>query len=182
MNQQLIDGVWALANSELRNYIAPGLSSWLVGGPGNNGMVRLFDSEREQREWITPHSHRFNFTCLVLRGTVTNILLRPAFQEPGELYAVGSLRRKPGTFGDYEFAPGLQPQRFVEERHVYRAGDVYAMTSEQIHSIQFGRGAQVLFFEGPEVTDESVVLEPWANEKRVPTFSTQPWMFERIKQ
>jgi hypothetical protein len=177
MDEALRKAVWKMANSNLRNYIAPGLTSYLVGGP-DAGKVRLFHSDRNTREWITPHSHRFDFTCLVLKGRVTNILLRPLWGNEGDLYAAGKLKRA-GKFGEYEFTPGTEVLAYAEERSEYSEGDVYSMTHAQIHSIQFARGTEVLFFEGPEVTDESVVLEPWSNGKRIPTFVTQPWMFER---
>lgn len=169
--------IWGVAHSEIRHYIAPGLSSWLVGG-AESGKIRLFNSERDTREWITPHSHRFDFTCLVLQGGVTNIIFRRQWGAEGDLYTPGTLKRS-GTFGEYEFAPGTEAASWLEYPTNYREGGVYSMTHHEVHSIRFDRGTQVLFIEGPEVTDQSIVLEPWANGKRVPTFVTQPWMFER---
>ncbi len=32
------------------------------------------------------------------------------------------------------------------------------------------------------MTSESIVLEPWVNGKRIPTFETKPWMFERVSE
>ncbi len=62
MSNQLIKAVLGMANNPIRHYIAPGLTSSLVGG-GGHGKVRLFQADRETREWVTPHSHRFDFTC-----------------------------------------------------------------------------------------------------------------------
>jgi len=177
MNEELNNAVWAMAHGTLRNYIAPGLTSYLIGGP-QNGKVRLFHSDRETREWVTPHSHRFDFTCLVLKGSATNIVFQRYWGNAGDLYVPGTLERRE-EFGDYEYVPGDKPYVYVETAHTYGIGETYSMKSNQIHSIRFARGSEVLFFEGPEVAQISVVLEPWSNGKRVPTFVTQPWMFER---
>jgi hypothetical protein len=179
MNEALLKAVEAMANSPIRNYISPGVTSSLIGGR-DYGKVRFFTADRETREWITPHSHRFDFTCLVLRGFVVNILLTRAWgAENADRYCAGTLKRKPDVFGEYEFEPGTSACEYVETAKTYREGDVYSMTHEQIHSIRFSRDACVLFFERPEVADESLVLEPWSNGRRVPTFETRPWMFER---
>lgn len=178
MSHTLITAVLAMANSPIRHYIAPGLTSSLIGGP-QHGKVRLFCSERETREWVTPHSHRFDFTCLVLRGWAENIIFTRQWGADGaDLYSAGTLKRNE-AFGQYEFTPSTEACAYVESSKTYNEGDVYAMTHEQIHSIRFSRDAMVLFFEGPEVTESSLVLEPWSSGKRVPTFETRPWMFER---
>ena len=172
--------VLGMTHSRIRNYIAPGLTSWLVGGEGC-GKVRLFTSDRDTREWITPHSHRFDFTCLVLAGEVTNILFQwePAFSN-GNRYAVGTLRA--GGLGTYEFEPGTGAEPYSELSTVYRTGDTYSMKHDEIHTIRFSRGCAVLFFEGPEVAETSKVLEPWSDGRRVPTFVTMPWMFDRASE
>lgn len=164
-----------MTHSEIQHYVTPGLSSKLVGG-GEHGKIRFFVSDRDTREWITPHSHRFDFTCLVLRGRVENILFQ---RGGGNAYCVGTIRPKDGGLGGYEIARGESPDYFVEVPSVYEAGQTYSMSSKQIHSIRFSRDAEVLFFEGPQVQDISVVLEPWSNGAVVPTFSTAPWMFQR---
>lgn len=180
MNDALIEAVAEMQNSPVRNYIAPGLTSWLIGGNGH-GKVRMFTSDRDTREWITPHSHRFNFTCLVLRGSVNNILFERSWHATeGDLYAVGILKACGGGLGGYEYLPEAEGiKRWREIEHTYGAGDTYSMTASQIHTIRFSRDAAVLFFEGPELTDQSFVLEPYSDGRRVPTFATQPWMFER---
>lgn len=183
MTDALINAIAEMRNSPIRNYIAPGLTSWLVGGNGC-GKVRMFTTDRDTREWITPHSHRFNFTCLVLRGSVTNILFERSWNsDEGNLYAVGILKARGGGLGGYEYLPeaeGVKRWKEIERR--YGTGDTYSMTASQIHTIRFDRDAAVLFFEGPELTDHSVVLEPYSDNRRVPTFVTQPWMFERCAQ
>jgi|SRR6185312_1524783 len=168
-----------MRHGRIRNYIAPGLTSWLIGGSGH-GMVRLFSSDRDTHELIVPHSHRFDFTCVVLRGKVTQVLyLETGRADQGNAYAVGKLKTQPGGFGRYDFEPGKKPEYFSETEYEYLAGDTYRMRRHEIHSIRFSRGAEVLFLEGPEMASESKVLEPWSDGRRVPTFVTHPWMFDR---
>jgi hypothetical protein len=169
-----------MLHSPLQNYIAPGLTSFLCGGEAH-GKIRVLHSDRDQREFITPHSHRFDFACIVISGVATNVIYERA--QPSQetnAFAVGTLKRKQ-EFGDYEFCAGEGPSHFREIRSTYEAGSFYAMTADQIHSIYFTRGATILFLEGPEVSPESVVLEPWSNGRRVPTFETREWMFQRAK-
>lgn len=184
----LISQLTDMTHSEIRNYVSPGLTSWLVSGKTgkyfDKGKVRLFIASLDTREWITPHSHRFDFACLVLRGKVTNIVYtpdpQPMFNGRSTDYAVGKLRTLGGGLGAYKFVPGEEPTYYQERREEYVEGDCYSMLYQEIHSIQFSRDAMVLFFEGPEQTSETTVLEPWAYGKRVPTFDAKPWMFERV--
>lgn len=169
--------VLRMKHSRIRNYIAPGLTSWLIGGEGN-GKVRLFTADRDTREWITPHSHRFDFTCLVLSGEVENVIFGRTFRhDMGNMYTVGTLRAS--EVGKYEFEPGVKCEPFDERISVYRTGDTYSMHHNEIHSIRFGKGSAVLFFEGPEIKQETQVLEPYSDGRRIPTFTTAPWMFDR---
>lgn len=177
--EALHNAVNAMKHSHIRNYIAPGLTSWLIGGEGH-GKVRLFTADRDTREWITPHSHRFNFTCLVLWGSVTNILFtRTGRRDQGNAFAAGKLKAPTGGIGAYEFCPGEAPEYFDERSYEYTAGETYGMRFNEVHTIRFSKSAAVLFLEGPECTTESEVLEPWSDGRRVPTFVTQPWMFQR---
>lgn len=180
MNLDVIrNAITSMKHSGIRNYVTPGLTSWLVGGEGH-GKIRLFTADRDTREWVTPHSHRFDFTCMVLAGSVTNILFsRTGRRDQGNAYAVGILRAPTGGIGAYEFRSGEEVGHFDENSYVYSTGETYGMRHHEIHSIRFSRGAVVLFLEGAEVTTESVVLEPWSDGRRVPTFATQPWMFDR---
>ena len=156
------------------NYVLPGLASELVGGSGN-GCVRLLSADRHTRDWVTPHSHRFDFACLVLAGEVENILFGLGIE--GDFYLESKVRPLDGGMGRYEMERGERPLRYVEHPKRYAAGTSYSMTSKDIHSIRFSRGARVLFFEGPTVSDTSTILEPWCNGNVVPTFETRPWMF-----
>lgn len=177
--KRIRDQVMAMANNPIRNYVTPGLTSSLVGGAFCTGKVRLFTSDRNTRDWVAPHSHRFDFTCLVLSGSVENIVFESAYNS-GDSFCPGTLTAKSGGMGGYEFESSYRRATYIESAATYTVGDSYGMIAKQIHSIRFSRGAEVLFFEGPEVTDKSTVLEPWSNGGRVATFQTAPWMFERL--
>lgn len=170
--------VHSLAHSPVRNYATPGLTSKLLGE--GKGKVRLFVSDRDTREWITPHSHRFDFACLVLAGKVEQILFTRCAPDGGNAYAIGTLKPVTGGLGKYEVVRDEAWGYFTETSRVYKAGDGYSMTSDEIHSIRFSRGAKVLFIEGPEVAAESVILEPCTTTgKLIQTFETKDWMFEK---
>lgn len=173
------DVLEAMIHSPLQHYIAPGLTSYLVGGL-EHGKVRMFHSDREQREFITPHSHRFNFACIVLSGYARNVIFEEVGRSAEETntYACGTMQPA-GEFGEYAFTPGDTPRHFREIAKTYKAGEFYSMQRGEIHSITFGKETAVLFLEGPEVIHESVVLEPWSSGGRVPTFATREWMFKK---
>lgn len=171
----LLQVIKKMKHNEIHNYVLPGLTSSLVGGFGS-GRVRLLSSERDTKEWVIPHSHRFDFGCLVLHGEVENILFTPG---AGNAYAKTTIRyRQNDPFGKYDVERGDETFHFKETVTKYSPGDIYMMESSEIHSIRFGALARVLFFEGPEMTDTSIVLEPWCNGGVVPTFETAPWMFQ----
>lgn len=179
VNKELLKAIEPLIHSPVKNYVIPGLTSSLVGGHGGaSGTVRLFTCDREHEEPICPHSHRFSFTCFVLVGSVRNRIWTKRWG--GDKYESMSLL-KVGEFGSYERSVvGVDEWRF-EERS-YLAGEVYAMKSDEVHSIYFSKGAKVLFFEGPEETTESVVLQPVVDGVTIPTFRVDDWMFRREQQ
>lgn len=180
VSMSLIDIINDMKHSTLRNYIVPGLSSSLVGDGGSHGKVRVFDAGRETKEFITPHSHRFDFTCLVLRGVVQNTLFTLGGRVC-EKWCLSSVDQVCGADGllNYKHVRETAHSLWSSETLTYSMGDVYHMDSDEIHSIAFARGAMVLFFEGPPKTFRSVMLEPWENGRVVPTFRTEKWMFER---
>lgn len=179
MDARILASIIGMTHSPVRHYVVPGLTSQLVGGNGH-GVVRLFSSDRDTREWVTPHSHRFDFTCVVLAGSVENILfVRSDNAGEGNLYSIGKTRPMDGAFGTYETKHGEDAVWFEERASTYGVGDTYSMTYSQIHSIRFSRGARVLFLEGPNCSEDSVFLEPFSNGKTVHTFETRVWMFER---
>lgn len=172
----------AMRHSPVRNYVIPGLTSWLVGQPGPKGCIRLFECERAQQEAIAPHSHRFDFHAVVLDGWVKNRIWSPVddpLRDDGDRYAEKILRYG-GAPGEYEEprSAGISP--WVYEDTTFRAGECYGMKADEVHSIFFGKGALVLFFEGPSVAETSLMLEPYvAGYGTVPTGAVQPWMFAK---
>lgn len=177
--QPIIDALDGMKNSRLRNYIAPGLTSYLVGGE-HHGKVRLFAAERTTLEFITPHSHRFDFTCLVLQGIVYNSIFYPGTAEH-ELWCMSTINQVCGGDGllDYVHTREASPGHWYSKTDRWVQGQIYSMTHDQIHSIKFERGTKVLFFEGPQVTKTGRMLEPWVGGRCVPTFKTESWMFRR---
>jgi hypothetical protein len=170
--------------NRLDNYIIPGLSSELVGGV-DGSKVRLFTATREARDWITPHSHRFEFAALVLKGVVHQTLFTPPIPGAGQgdQWCRSTIDQVCGADGirQYNHTRETEPTWWVQRTWDYEAQQVYRMEPDQIHSIVFEKGTQVLMFEGPQVTSTSVMLEPWVNGKIVPTFRTEPWMFEKVQ-
>lgn len=168
-----------MAHSPVRNYVLPGLTSSLIGAPSPHGTVRLFQNTRDHQETITPHSHRFDFQCWVLRGSVRNRLWLSRGYNDGEsdLYRKTTLSYR-GTIGEYDATSG-EDGWWHHKTYTYEAGQCYGMASHEIHSIFFSRDAIVLFFEGPAKADASVILEPVAYGEVVPTFEVKSWMFQR---
>lgn len=182
-----------IRHSPLQNYIAPGLRSSMIGGRAQDGScVRLFESERDTREhWITPHSHTFDFTCLVIDGMVENIIFQPinscSSLTPGERgrtaqYSLGYLHRdlphSPGQ--NYRVERTNVVEKMVPYTALYKEGECYRLEHDEVHSIRFFPGAKVLFFEGATLNNPTVFLEPWVEGYgAVPTFKVEPWMFAR---
>ena len=171
----------AMKHSPIRNYIIPGLTSWLISTPTKeHGCVRLFENDRQPFHTIEPHSHRFDFSCQVLEGTVTNRVWRPAVQSEqphADEFMIKFMQYK-GEVGEYKTTIG-GVNRWVSTETTYGAGQWYHMVSDQIHSIQFSKGAKVLFFEGPENNDITMLLQPWVDRELVNTFKVEDWMFKR---
>jgi hypothetical protein len=174
------NAVEKMRHSTLHNYIVPGLTSHLIGGDDKHGRVRLFHAERETREFITPHSHRFDFTCVVLRGFVRNTIFEKG-TACDEKYLGSTINQVCGLNGlnEYIHTRDDEPSNWHAIEFEFFAGDTYSMTHDQIHSIKFDRGTRVLFFEGPQLSLTSRMIEPWENGKVIPTFKTEPWMFEK---
>lgn len=168
----------AMRNSLLKNYIVPGLSSALIGGNGN-GSVRLFEASREQHNDITPHGHRFDFACLVLRGSVINRIWTPSRTPRSDDYYAASTLVYGGEPGQYTQMPPTTPAAWSYQDTAFVEGEWYWMTHDQVHSISFSRDAIVLFFEGPTVADKTLILEPWVAGSHIPTFKVEPWMFQK---
>lgn len=169
----------AMAHSPLRNYIIPGLTSSLIGNPSLAGTIRLFESEREHQETVVPHSHRFDFQCWVLAGAVTNRIWTKGWDGDREAdwYAATELRYA-GAPGEYARGEVFDA-RWTYRDTTYAANDWYRMKADAVHSIRFGRGAKVLFFEGPTISETSIILEPMVDGRVIETMKIEPWMFKR---
>jgi WD40 repeat protein len=173
----IIEELIKKAYSPLKNYIIPGLTSSLITAPSEDGCIRLFESSREHQEQLTPHSHRFDFKCYVVKGWVTNIIWNKEWIAGNGDRFVSSTLTYQGAAGKYKTSVG-EPVFYSPSKETYQAGDWYSMRRHQIHSIQFSRNAQVLFFEGKTETDESVILEPEVDGTVIRTFKTEKWMFK----
>jgi hypothetical protein len=165
----------SMKHSPVRNYGGiPGLTSWLIGEPSARGLVRLLECSRTHFEPIVPHSHRFDFECRVLRGKVRNIIWE--HDEKGDEYEATKLI--------YAGAPGKYEKSFAGRGRwkfrtdTYFEDQTYGMEAAEVHSIFFEHGTAVLFFEGPQVANESIILEPVVDDDAVPTFRVEPWMFK----
>jgi hypothetical protein len=169
-----IEMLLEMRSSEIRNYAIPGVNSSLIS------TVRLFECSREHQEPITPHSHRFDFQCLVLSGMVRNRVWTNEIPiGTGDPFILSELRYSGIGPGTYDGAEELVIDNFDYKDRIYHPGDWYSMAAEEIHSIFFARNSKVLFFEGPTRTKISQILQPCVDGKVIPTFKVEPWMFER---
>lgn len=169
----------SMQNSTVDNYVIPGLKSHLLGGFGN-GRVRLFEATRNQIAHITPHSHRFHLASLVLQGVVTNHIWNERIHygyKPDKFEK--SVIKYEGEIGSYA-ARKIGRQMYWRETKTYLQNEWYYMDAKDIHSIEFSSGARVLIFEGPQVSEESVILEPVLNDgTALNTCITESWMFKK---
>jgi len=176
MNVDVIRHLCGLRHSPIRNYIVPGLTSWLIMDDGGAGKLRMFECSREQHEFITPHSHRFDFSACVLRGSVENTLWVPV-EAGGDEYVVTTTMYL-GEPGKYESGKQVV-NRFVADSITYNEGEWYDMRHNEIHSIKFSRDALVLFIEGHEVSQCTQVLEPFVDKQHIQTMGVEDWMFQK---
>ncbi len=166
--------------SGVANYIIPGMTSHLIGERPHSASaqkVRLFTTSRHQNEHITPHSHRFDLACMVLKGSVENTLFRSCGTVPQS-------DRYTATRLTYEGEPGRYKQRQMEDRDYlqhttrHQEGQWYFMRHDEIHSIKFSKDAMVLIFEGDEKARSTVILEPCVDGRTLHTFKVEDWMFQ----
>lgn len=173
MNIEIIE---QMKHSRIDNYAGiPGLTSWMLY-KADKGCVRLFEMFREQEEHITPHSHRFDFSCIVISGEVENTLyVNESMWKEDEYVKTDMVYNSVGRYerGFNETLP------LMKKRQTYFTNETYSMKAEEIHSIKFSKGAKVLFFEGETVTDTNVILEPFVYGEHVPTFKVEEWMFKQ---
>ena len=176
MQKTIIKNLLKFKRDKISNYVIPGLDSYLILDNGLEGKIRLFESTRMHQEPITPHSHRFDFTCCVLSGNVINRVW--TYSHCGDEFIKTTL--KYSDIGEYE-KNQEDVTRFGYHDTIYNEGDCYSMDSEEIHSIYFSKGAEILFFEGPQLSDSSIILEPFVDDEIIPTFEVKPWMFKKSK-
>jgi len=178
VNPEAIKQLVSMRHSPLRNYIVPGLTSWLIMDNGEAGKLRMFDSSREQHEFITPHSHRFDFLACVAQGSVENMTWFESDCEDSETYQMTrtTYLDEPGKFKSEIWTR----ENFITDVIEYKEGDCYSMKFNEIHSIKFSKGAKVLFFEGPAKVDCSYVLEPLIDGVHS-AFSTPPSITQAVK-
>lgn len=170
----ILDGI---SSNKIHNYIVPGITSSLVGV--DRGRVRMFDNNRHQMQNIIPHSHRFDLSCLVVSGRVVNTLWRPSVD--GDLM-IEIEQHYLGDPGGYKISvkPSLVPTPYEPTEYVYNSGDWYHMKHDEIHSINFSRGAKVLIFEGEELTKDVKALAPRIMDFDVNEYMKVPgWMFRK---
>jgi len=170
----VIEVLKSQGHSELLDYVIPGLNSTLLKN------VRMFEMTRHQQHVIAPHSHRFDFACYVLEGKVINKIWVPTAVDTADLYRETFLRYL-GTPGNYTQRWG-ETKKYTSSSWNFGTGQWYQMSHDQIHSIHFEKGTKVIFFEGPDVSDESLMLEPFI-ERDLHVCSTgdvQPWMFRKV--
>jgi len=174
MEKTIIKNLLAFKRDKISNYVIPGLDSYLILDNGPEGKIRLFESTRDHQESITPHSHRFDFTCCVIAGEVKNRVW--SWDRFGDKFMKTTLIYS--NIGEYE-KNQEDADSYGYRDHIYKEGDCYSMDSNEIHSIYFSKGAKVLFFEGPTETDSSIILEPFVDDEVIPTFEVKPWMFKK---
>jgi hypothetical protein len=143
---------------------------------GKHGMVRMFECERTQHEHITPHSHRFDFSACVLQGSVENTIWAPTTLD-GDDYAVSALVYS-GVPGEYTRSH-VGSKKFTTRAVTHETGTWYSMKAEEIHSIKFSKGAQVIFFECGSSSNVTHALEPFVDGETIPTMRTASWMFKK---
>jgi hypothetical protein len=177
-----------MQNALVPNYIAPGLNSYLLNK--NDCKVRLFEMTKNHELYVSPHNHRFDFTCCVLAGVVTHY----TYQEVGSLFAtIEEARAEHPTLNldlyqinqylTKGFGLGFEQKRldfqfFQRHENVYQVGDWYGLEARTYHSIAFSRGARVLFLEGADQHPCSYFLEPVVGTRVTPIFSVPDWMYQ----
>jgi len=177
MNKDVVAQLVSMRHSPIHNYIVPGLTSWMIVD-SEVSKVRMFEMNRHQHMSITPHSHRFGFSCFVIEGFVENTLyscLDKYAEKNGDEYALIKQTYE-GTQGLYKLEY-IRKGSYTQSTTTFREGDWYTMTANEIHSIKFRKGAKVLFFEGKSERDFSMALEPIAHGHHIKTLETKEWMF-----
>jgi len=160
-----------IKSDKVHNYVIAGLDSYLLG----KGKVRMFKNSRNHLDYITPHSHRYGFSSLVLQGSVVNELWESCDDSQGDLFLVSTLEYD-GEVGKHTVTRG-DPDYFCMSSEGYTQGESYKMDSNEIHSIRFSRDAIVLLFEEEEDTLTSKIIEPVVSGRLIKTYENKDYMF-----
>lgn len=181
--QKLLEHFPLGLHSGIKNYVLPGLYSYLLGDKNLDGSItRVFYSSRLTQEFISPHNHRYNFICEVLDGYVENTIYEPTFSsnEVGDFWQqVVSIY---SDIGIYKTNYLSGPVKYIPKSVTYRKGEIYKSDLHTIHSIKFSKGSVVLFREGKKLSEQNVALIPYCKETEtaINNFNTHPWMFEKL--
>lgn len=167
--------ICAMLTDPVSNYVIPGLTSYML----TKGKVRVFHSERDHHEQITPHSHRFALASLVLKGVVFNHIYKESSE--GMEFAKRAFTAKLGGLGFYSKRPAEEDTIgvYYSTCKEYHEGQWYHMAAEEIHRIEFSKDAIVLLFEGENTREGSEVLLPVVDGEVIDTFKTENWMFKK---
>lgn len=168
----IINLINSIKHSKIPNYILPGVDSYLL-----HGDIRILESCRDTREFVTPHSHRRNLHCTVIQGEVLNVEYQKTGSPSAATWYCSTLRYL--SKGEYQVIPTPEPETYYETYKRYSAGDSYTLLAQNIHSISFKKGTVLMLQESGEPTPSSVILEPAGSDgQRIPTFHVAPWMFK----
>ena len=164
------------AHSVIHNYGIAGMDSYLLGAAEDR--QRLLHMTRNQVDFVTPHSHKSDLTCEVLRGSVKNILFNQAdeFSNKSDMFAVANLMYN-GVVGQYDKINFYIAAPYEMKAELYTEGDTYFMSYDQIHSIFFTKNAIVRITEGPTVTTASQILQPVSDGTIVKNFHVHEGLF-----
>lgn len=170
--EEVVAVALSMTHGCIPNYIAPGLNSYLLGSDPErkHGSCRMFLNTRDQEFFVTPHSHRFDFACCVLRGWAKNTLYEEGYSHMPN-YRRSSYDRLTKQAKPEDCA------YFAKRSTIYHQGDWYTMACEEFHSIEFSHDAVVLFLEGAQEQEITYILEPVVGGLVVPTFKVEPWMY-----
>jgi hypothetical protein len=174
------DRLILIGKNPIKNYIIPGLESRVIE-EFEDGLIRIFIATRSQNQFITPHSHRYNLTCKVMRGGVINKIWVKTDDPSCDTFTMCKAKYggEPGNYGDVQ---ELSVDRWTSKEDYYGRGKTYYMHKNQVHSIEFIKDTVLLLNEAERDNSvPSVYLEPNIDGQTINTFNVQPWMFEGVK-
>lgn len=165
----------------INNYIIPGVSSEILCETAVGGKIRIFKASRTQMQYVTPHSHRFNITTIVLQGWIRNTVFHHTSnpEEEGAEEYQESVLTYDGVAGEYDCKKlKNKTEYYVAETVKYTQGQIYTMAHHNVHSIAFSKDAEVLIIESPQKEPKSIIIEPVINNKHIHIMEVKDWMFE----